>query len=140
MPIKYIHRRERYKYELVDDYTVHIPELNDAPEVTTRFATLTHPGTLHIKANFMWDGSSGPTVDSDKDKIPSLVHDVTCEFVRMGLLPESWVPTLNRIYYRLCRDRGMLWIQARWRLLALQLTKGSTWGKKQNPPRVREAA
>lgn len=138
MKIKYIERRETYKYELTEDYYVYIPELRSAPDVQTKFASLQN-GNLFIKASFMWDGASGPTYDSPSSMRPSLVHDVTCEFVRLGLLPEIWVPILNAVFYRMCREDGMNWIRAKYWLLALKLTKGTFWGKKQDPPEVKEA-
>lgn len=138
MTLKYIKRRETYKYEIVEDYSIYLPELAMAPDVYTKFASLTN-GVLKINNGFMWDGSSGPTIDSKKDMVPSAVHDATCAFVQLGMLPESWVSILNIIYYRLCRERKMYWIQAQWRRVTLQITKWMPWGKKQDEPEILEA-
>lgn len=78
-------------------------------------------GHMHVMPGYLWDGSSGPTVDGKPDPIPSLVHDVLYEAMRARKLPLSMRQTADELYYRLLRERGMGALRAGARYYGLRL-------------------
>lgn len=84
-------------------------------------ASLDNRGRLRILPGYMWDGSSGPTIDGAADPVPSGVHDVLYEAIRTRRLPMDLRPEADRIYRVLLRERGMSRTRAGWRWLGLRL-------------------
>src|SRR3990167_611055 len=66
-----------------------------------------HRGRLTVAPGYLWDGSSGPTIDGEADPVPSLVHDVLYEAMRARKLPTSMRQVADALYYDLLRERGM---------------------------------
>ena len=79
-------------------------------------ACMTERGKVVVHPGYMWDGSSGPTLDGDADPVPSLVHDVAYEAIRRGKLHESARATFDKLYRVMLQERGMTWLRAwhRW--------------------------
>lgn len=94
-----------YKYELLEKLEVKVPEL-EVFTITHRFFTLLD-GVLTIMSGYAWDGPSGPTLDDRTNIQPSLVHDVLYQAIREGLLPAAMRKTTDRIFRRLCVEKGM---------------------------------
>ena len=84
-----------YKYRLEGTVITTVPMgvLGTAPEVHTRFITLRRgktygaPSVLVIRDGYAWNGSSGPTPDTQKVMRPSLVHDALYQLLRDGYIP-----------------------------------------------------
>lgn len=79
-------------------------------------------GRLHVPPGYMWDGSSGPTIDGKADPVPSLVHDTLYEAIRAGLWRGSHARKVaDNIYHEMLRERGMGKTRAGLRWLGLRL-------------------
>jgi len=109
--LKYVKCSPNFKYQSRNKIAVNIPELKDC-EASLRDIKLTK-GVLHINAYKYWDGTSGPTIDTAKSKVPSLVHDCLCELIESGALDKKHLPLCDIVFYRLCRERKMMWLKAR---------------------------
>ena len=83
-------------------------------------ASLSDDGRLTVHAGYLWDGSSGPTVDGAADPVPSLVHDVLYEAMRARKLPLSMRQPADALYHELLRERGMGGFRAGLRYLGLR--------------------
>lgn len=98
---------DRYKYKVTADYLVKTCVLPLAP-INHVFFGLERGGLLHIKAGYMWDGASGPTIDTKNIPRASCVHDVFYQMMReryiksghkdsadqelRRIMMEDWVP------------------------------------------------
>lgn len=116
--------RSGYKYQLEEDYEV---KLEFAPDATIRHSHLVfYPdGTLRIFRGFLWDGPSGPALDTKTFMVASLVHDALYLMMRFGVLDQSYRKLADRAMYRLARRSGMWPPRALWSLLAVRLFASS---------------
>ncbi|MHC4571232.1 MAG: hypothetical protein ACYS0C_04045 [Planctomycetota bacterium] len=71
----------KYKYQLMQDYTIPI-EIELGEDVDTNFIALTTTGVLTVKNRYAWDGPSGPTIDTRSFMRGSLVHDALYQLMR----------------------------------------------------------
>lgn len=109
------YRCRKYKYQLVEPYTVYLPEL--AAKMIGNFDESYFKytdGTLTVKTLYAWDGPSGPTVDTRDFMRGSLVHDVLYQAIRMSLVPFSIKDIADDILRRICLEDGMPWVRAWW--------------------------
>ncbi len=102
-----------YKYQLAEEFSIKLPLFGDVsvlhPEITLA------GGVLTIKAGYLWDGASGPTLDDATNMTPSLVHDALYELIRAGLLPSARQGDADYTLNQLSRDRGMpAWRRLLW--------------------------
>ena len=95
---------KQYKYKLEEDEFIHTGILGY--EVSHPFFMLDSDGLLIVYAPYMWDGSSGPTVDSDNTMTPSLAHDAGYQMIRLGLIPPETKPLWDKLYKKMLLDRG----------------------------------
>lgn len=81
-----------------------------------RGSELSDAGRLLCRKGYLWDGSSGPTVDGKADPVPSLVHDTLYEAFRTSRLDRSLKPRVDALYRDLLIERGMSKLRAynRW--------------------------
>lgn len=84
-------------------------------------ASMTNWGRLIVQRSYLWDGSSGPTIDGKADPVPSLVHDTLYQSIRARKLPTSFRKRADALYYELLRERGMGWWRANARYYGLRL-------------------
>lgn len=90
--------RAGYKYQLAEDYTVSVP-ITPGAEINTRFLRLTTAGALTIRADYAWDGPSGPTVDTRSVMRAALIHDALYQLIRQRTLdPVLWRLAVDRIF------------------------------------------
>jgi len=103
-----------YKYETMEDEFFHLLDLEEAPDFATDRYCLTN-GSLIIYAGFMWDGTSGPTIDTKNTMIPGLVHDVLYRAIREGFLDPSFKPVADTIFrdLMLTTSKKGLWARIR---------------------------
>ena len=110
MKIKY---RSGYEYQLAEDYIgetgIKLPE-----RIGNHFITLTPDGTLHIKADYSWDGPSGPAIDTKNFMRGSLEHDALYQLMREGLLPASMRKVADLRLQAICLEDGMSALRAWW--------------------------
>lgn len=83
-------------------------------DIVVPFIALRTTGVLEIDPKYMWDGASGPTIDTKNTISPSAGHDALFQLMRMGLLDREvcWKPA-NADMYRWMRDRKMNYIRAK---------------------------
>lgn len=72
--------------------------------IQLKYASLTKSGTLHIYADYEWDGPSGPAIDTNSFMRGSLVHDLLYQLIREGHLGSGF---WSRAWYRLKADNEM---------------------------------
>ena len=99
------------RYCLVENYSI---QTDVYPEAVTNYQhiTLDVDGKLTITRGFMWDGPSGPTLDTKNSLRASLCHDALYSLMSEKLLDISYKDKADDLLYSLCREDGMSWIRA----------------------------
>lgn len=87
-------------------------------------------GRLFCRKGYLWDGSSGPTVDGEADPVPSLVHDTFYEAFRTGRLDIELRPRVDALYRDLLIERGMSKARAYMRWIGLSYTGAGWWASR----------
>lgn len=103
-----------YKYQLVDDYTFSLIELQPEqeelwlkPRILTDYVNI-YKGTMTIYHGYAWDGPSGPTIDTHNFMRGSLVHDALYQLIREKQLEEDvYRIHADEILKRICLADGM---------------------------------
>lgn len=111
MKIKYVDI-EQYKYMLLEDVELQTSIIPPVP-FATEFFGLDGNGLLTVRRGFMWDGASGPAVDTSSVMPASMVHDVGYRAIRMGLLP---MEPFRKQFDQLYRDEAMRDGASWWRM------------------------
>lgn len=106
-----------------------IPVLNrDLRVLLYRYTEVKHPFFLITPNEVMpakeyaWDGATGAVNTTDL-RIPSLIHDIGCQAVNLGLLPFEARALFDREYYLQCRLYDVPWVRARAHYLVIR-----AWG------------
>lgn len=103
--------RERlYKYELLEPYIIAVDIFDH--DIKTQYFSLTPNGLLGICNMYSWDGASGPTIDGDHTIIPSLIHDVLYQAMRLGLLSQEYKGYADSLLRDMLIERGMWEVRA----------------------------
>lgn len=76
---------------------------------------------LTVKRGYFFDGASGPVRDTQKTMVPALPHDVFYHAMRDKLLPLKYKRAVDKLFVKMCVDRG------RSKLLAKTYLKGLKW-------------
>lgn len=114
MTINRISFQKGYKYQLVEDYTVHTG-IQTLAGAKLSFIEIEPDGTLTIKAGYAWDGPSGPTVDTLNFMRGALVHDALYQLMREGALDSKTHRDIaDRLLRDLCKQDGMSALRAWW--------------------------
>jgi hypothetical protein len=102
-----VHRRT-YKYRLERPYDITTP-ITPARRlaVSEEWVVLDCDGHLYLKANYAWDGPSGPTIDTPDFMRGSLVHDAFYQLMREGLLDRRHRDSVDRLLEAMCQEDGM---------------------------------
>lgn len=69
---------------------------------------------------YSWDGSTG-VPDTQTSMRASLAHDPLCQLCRAGLVPIAFRPVIDRVYFDICVEDGMVLWRAKVRLVGLKL-------------------
>jgi len=109
-----------YKYQLAEDYVTRT-RIRPIADAGTRFIRLTQSGELTVRADYAWDGPSGPTADTASAMRASLEHDAKYQLMRLGLIAGSWKATADKEYRDTLKEDGALGIRARLHYWALDL-------------------
>lgn len=86
-------RKNGWKYELESAASFMVPVYPPATigyPLDDPFVTLSPEGLLWFRADYKWDGPSGPTVDTPYTMRAALVHDGLYQLMRAGLLAGTW--------------------------------------------------
>jgi hypothetical protein len=101
------HRR-LYKYKLQRDYDLPTPiKPPKRLAIPGEWVVLEPVGHLFIKANYTWDGPSGPTIDTHDFMRASLVHDAFYQLMREDLLDREHRDAADRLLEKICIEDGM---------------------------------
>ncbi len=110
--IKY-KKRLKYKYTLVDDYSINTDIKVKVPG-DFGLLEITEKGSLAIKAGYAWDGPSGPTIDTKNFMRGSLVHDALYQLMREEKIAQDQRLRADEILREICIEAGMSRIRAWW--------------------------
>ena len=109
---------KRYRYQLMEPYE-HTVATGDA-SWETPFLTLLD-GELLISKGYVWDGPSGPTIDTKSFMRGSLVHDALYQLLREGAIGQELREYADRLLREMCLADGMsrfrawyVWKSLRW--------------------------
>jgi hypothetical protein len=105
-------KRRYWKYRVYDDETYATGiELENA--ISTEYIKLAANGILTAKMGYVWDGASGPTIDTKNTMTPSLIHDCLYQLMRANLLDRKWRKRADEVLYEALRERGMWKVRAK---------------------------
>ena len=71
-------------------------------------------GELRIFAGYVWDGPSGPTIDTPDFMRASLVHDALYQLIRLGFVDDDQRICADKLMRKQCLKDGMSRIRAWW--------------------------
>jgi hypothetical protein len=103
--------REGYKYQLSENHLDMIGIIPPTP-IATHFISLSMDGELFIKADYAWDGCSGPTWDDETNMTAGLEHDALYQLMREGHLPHEYKKAADMRLYEVCLKNGMNSVRA----------------------------
>ncbi len=109
----------RYKYQLVEDYTLNVG-IQDY-EINHDYMQLKKDGTLTIRKHYAWDGPSGFSIDTRTFMRGSLVHDALYQLMRLGLLDRAHRERADNLLQEICEADGM------WKFRAWYVRKMVRW-------------
>jgi hypothetical protein len=98
-------------------YKTEAQERADVPELAkltlqTGYVDLCD-GVLTVESEYPWDGASFILFywfgTPKKWMVPSLIHDALYQLMRESKLESSYRKTVDGIFYRLLRERGVSW-------------------------------
>jgi hypothetical protein len=96
-----------YKYWLWQDEVIQTSIFPEADILCEGFS-LTTDGVLTLKGRmFMWDGPSGPTIDTPDSMLGSGAHDAFYRMFRLGLLDLKWRREADNLLKEICISQGM---------------------------------
>lgn len=101
----------QYKYRLEKDYGINVG-LYPKKDIITDYIILTIKGELFIKKGYLWDGPSGPTIDTPSSMRGSLVHDALYQLMREGLIGQDCRLHADKLLHDICVEDGMNPIRA----------------------------
>jgi len=102
----------------LDEETISVRTKITGQHIELKLAELMPDGLLRLDHNFWWNGSSF-VQDTPECMRASAFHDALCQMISRKLLPRSTRPVADKLYYDLCREDGMSWMQAKIRLIGL---------------------
>lgn len=89
--------------------------ISPAPTLPARagFIELKAGGVITVSPGYVWDGASGPTVDTSDSICAALGHDVMYELMDLGILStREYKAVADRWFYDRLIDDGMLQFRA----------------------------
>jgi hypothetical protein len=107
-----------YKYQLAA--TIHFDTGIKGYSFIATYLGMTPSGTLIIREGYMWDGASGPTMDSECSMRASLLHDALFQLIRLNLLPLKIKPIADKLFHDILIHDGMAPIRAMFWYEAIQ--------------------
>ena len=109
--------KDGYKHQTVEDISFMTDIFPSEDIVFTQYGTsirLNTDGYLIIEAGFVYDGASGPTWDSSKEKRASCFHDAIYKLFRNEMLDRRrWREHADKGFYDLLIMDGLWFARAR---------------------------
>ncbi len=109
---------EVLKYKLLKQYKIEIDLSVESFELQN--ATYID-GELRLHRGFAWDGSSGPSIDTDSFLRGSLVHDFLYIAIAEDYLTAAHRKLADKTLYKICREDGMNWVRANYVYYAVRV-------------------
>ena len=124
--------RTGYKFQLAEDEIFLLPSsLTPDEDIFYHSIHLTTDGKMRVKAEYAWDGASGPIKTMAwilektskwlwKKYIKKFIrgscgHDAFCELLRQGKIPPCWLSDINAYLYQdLVKDGMSEWRASGW--------------------------
>jgi len=88
-------------------------------DVKLDFIELTSQGLLTLYKNFKWNGSTF-VQDTPMCMRASAFHDALSKLISQNLISALFKITVDKLYFKICRDDGMSWLQAKIRYAGLR--------------------
>ena len=114
--------RGKPKYELTQ--CVEVMCLYDFPDAEMTFLRIRN-ARMYFEPGFLWDGPSGPIVDTVDWMVPSLAHDGLYELMRAGKIPLSFRRNADRQMAVMLKDARMSWIKRVYSYLGVRIMGGA---------------
>jgi len=94
-----------YKYRLAENESINV-EIYDIKFIHSLFE-LHKSGELVIYKGYLWDGVSGPTLDTDNTMLAGLIHDVLYQAIRLKLIPVIYKEHADLLLKQTLIEQGM---------------------------------
>lgn len=101
-----------YKYMLADCYEHRFKWGLPVPFFLNSYIEYTKANVLVFKPGFVWDGPSGPAIDTVNGMRASLVHDALYAMAKTYNLSSQFRRLADKELYRIAREDGMSWFRA----------------------------
>lgn len=123
----------RYKYQLMEDYTINI-DIKPFENLEFNFLSLSSEGLLTMRKYYAWDGPSGPTIDTRNFMRGSLVHDALYQLMRLGSLDNKvHRKRADEILREICLEDGMCSLRAWYIYHAVHIFAGGAACPREEP-------
>ena len=76
----------KYKFKVEENFSIELPF--KIPDFEHEYAS-SKDGILSVKRGYVWDGASGPIINTRDTLVASLVHDVLYQAMRLNLIKSS---------------------------------------------------
>ena len=114
---------DRYKYRLAKGYIQQVDIAIDL-SIFTAYIGLDSSGVLDLREGYVWDGPSGPAIDTASFLRASLVHDALYQLMREGELSISYRKQADQIMRQIALDDRMPPWRARYAYRAVRWFAG----------------
>lgn len=101
--------RKTWHYSIYSDCDINL--FHDFGQIAHPFFQIKN-NVLTVKEGYTWDGASGVAIDTDNFMVPSLIHDILFQAMRMDLLSSNKFENANIELKMQCRERGMSRLRA----------------------------
>ena len=105
-------KRRYWKYRLYNT-EVYPTGITLTNPVQTRYIDMTVDGVITVKRGYVYDGASGPTIDSKNTMLASLIHDALYQLMRGNLISRDWRKRADEVLYEILIDKGMWKLRAK---------------------------
>ncbi len=99
-------KKKKYKYKLYSDFEIQTG-IKPKGLFVGEFLSIDMNGRLTIGCGYVWDGPSGPAIDSKRFMRGSLVHDALYQLMRNGIICRSKRRKADLLLLLLCMQDGM---------------------------------
>jgi hypothetical protein len=88
-----------YKYRL--DSPIKVFTDIKGIDVSYRNIHLSSNGELLLDEGYLWNGASGPTLDTEETHLPSAVHDAIYRLISLGIINKKYRKHADELFYKL---------------------------------------
>ena len=84
------YKKFNYKFQLAENLEEQLINASILPdEVDAEYFNISD-GCIFIKEGYAWDGASGPVFNTRNTLKASLIHDVLCQGMRIGIIEDTY--------------------------------------------------